>query len=85
MLHKYVVCVLLLLLYTTSSPTALTAKVKGDDKPKGIDTAKVMAEQEKLVVLSSLVPRNYLTARTGDAVTDNVFSNFTIPQIQVIL
>ncbi|MCS7013047.1 MAG: BON domain-containing protein [Chloroherpetonaceae bacterium] len=85
MLHKYVVCVLLLLLYTTLSPIALTAKAKGDDKPKGIDTAKVMAEQEKLVVLSSLVPRNYLTARTGDAVTDNVFSNFTIPQIQVIL
>lgn len=85
MLRKEAVCIALFLFVVVLSPKQLTSKVKSEEKPKAIDTAKVMAEQEKLITLSSLVPRNYLTARTGDAVTDNVFSNFTIPQIQVIL
>ncbi len=62
----------------------LSAKPK-DKNGDPIDTARVVADQEKLVMLSSMVPRRYMTAKTGDAVTDNIFSNYTVPQIQVML
>lgn len=79
MLHRKLYGLIALMLVL---PQLATAKNK-DDKP--IDTAQVVAEQEKLVMLSSMVPRRYMIAKTGDAITDNIFSNYTVPQIQVVL
>lgn len=80
MLQKlYFSCLAALMLFF---PPIAESKEKSKEP---IDTARVMAEQERLVVLSSMVPRNFLTAKTGDAVTDNIFSSYTVPQIQVML
>lgn len=80
MLQKlYFSCLAALVLFL---PPIAESKEKSKEP---IDTARVMAEQERLVVLSSMVPKNFLTAKTGDAVTDNIFSSYTVPQIQVML
>jgi len=79
----------MLLFVAAQTPQPLFAKARAKATThkmhERIDTAEVRNAQDRLVGIARLIPRNVLTARTGDPTTDNIFSNFTVPQIQVIL
>ncbi|MCS6989932.1 MAG: hypothetical protein NZM06_10500 [Chloroherpetonaceae bacterium] len=71
--------VLLLLPFFALLPNAHFAK----ESP--IDTASVMKSQQSALSTARLVPRDVMRAKTGNRETDNIFSGFSMRQIQLIL
>lgn len=67
-----------------TTTAAFSAKAK--DKNTESDSATVASPEETQIArLARLIPSDVLRARTGDSETDNVFSNYSIKQIQVML
>ncbi|MBC8044531.1 MAG: tetratricopeptide repeat protein, partial [Rhizobacter sp.] len=73
----------------TFSPSLLAGEKKDDKKGKSTpDTTAALATtpaEDALTRLARLIPRNSLKAKTGDVTTDNVFANYSLEQVQLML
>lgn len=58
---------------------------KKDEKKDKTDSASIAIREDNLSKLARLIPRNVLKAKTGDLTTDNVFSNYSLPQVQLMI
>lgn len=75
---------IILLLIITFSQGLLMAK--NDQDSLAQDTSQdIQISETRLTKLSRLIPSKPLKANTGDPLTDKVFSNYTIKQIELII
>ncbi|NTV46063.1 MAG: hypothetical protein HGB11_05990, partial [Chlorobiales bacterium] len=65
--------------------TVFSAQAKDNDKNSVSDSASAASEEAQITKLARLIPNDVLKARTGDSETDNVFSNYSIKQVQLML
>jgi len=73
-------CLLLLLLFNIN----LYAKENADSLSNTSSSIDNLSET-RLTKLSRLIPQNPIKANTGDPLTDKVFSNYTLDQIQLMI
>ncbi|MGQ9805787.1 MAG: tetratricopeptide repeat protein, partial [Chlorobiales bacterium] len=60
-------------------------QISAKEQKQEIDSVAVVNSQQSALSTSRLVPKDVIRAKTGNRETDNIFSSFTIRQIQLIL
>lgn len=82
--HKSKLTSLLLVIMMSFLITPLIAK-DGNDSLANSEKQKNQISETRLTKLSRLIPNNSLKANTGDPLTDKVFSNYSINQIELMI